>query len=100
MASGPSALEAAEELRPEAAILDIGLPEMDGFEVARRLRERFGPDLVLVALTGYRREQDRARGLEAGFDHYLLKPVSSEALERLLSGEDLGSEEPGSAAAE
>jgi signal transduction histidine kinase/ActR/RegA family two-component response regulator len=100
VASGPSALEAAEELRPEAAILDIGLPEMDGFEVARRLRERFGPDLVLVALTGYGREQDRARGLEAGFDHYLLKPVSSEALERLLAGEDPVGEEPGEAAAE
>jgi signal transduction histidine kinase/ActR/RegA family two-component response regulator len=73
---GPSALEIAGELRPELVLLDIGLPEMDGWEVARRLRrlpEAAGA--VLVALTGYGQRADRERSREAGFDHHLVKPV-------------------------
>jgi CheY-like chemotaxis protein len=82
--SGPAALQAAPEVRPEAVVLDIGLPGMDGYEVARRLRgEASGP--LLVALTGYGQDEDRRRSREAGFHHHLVKPVDPEELERLLA---------------
>jgi PAS domain S-box-containing protein len=74
-ANGPSALAEAAEFQPEVALLDIGLPGMDGFEVARRLRAQ-SPRIVLVALTGWGEEGHRRRGRESGFDHYLVKPVS------------------------
>jgi CheY-like chemotaxis protein len=83
---GPSALEAAEEFRPEAVILDIEMPDMDGHEVARKLRER--PELegvVLIALTGWGQEDDRRRSEEAGFDYHLAKPVQSDVLLGLLT---------------
>jgi signal transduction histidine kinase len=83
---GPTALEAAKEFRPDVILLDIGLPRMDGYEVARRLREE--PDLknvLLVALTGYGQEEDRRRSTEAGFDFHLVKPVSLEALRGALA---------------
>lgn len=73
---GPTALEVAAEFRPHFAFLDIGLPAMDGYELARRLREAHGPSMGLVALTGYGQASDRARSLEAGFDHHLVKPVT------------------------
>jgi PAS domain S-box-containing protein len=82
---GPSALEAAASLRPDIIFLDIGMPEMDGYEVARRLRQQ--PELsgiVLVALTGYGQDDDRRRALEAGFNYHLVKPTSLETLEQLL----------------
>ncbi len=82
---GPVALQAAAECHPEVVLLDIGLPGMDGFEVARRVRQ--DPDLagtMLVALTGYGREEDLQRSREAGFDHHLVKPVDIDALRRLL----------------
>ena len=85
--SGPRALEALASFTPDAAVLDIGLPVMDGYELARRLREQL-PDIRLVALTGYGQPNDRDRAREAGFDVHLVKPVSIEgvtqALERLL----------------
>src|SRR5262249_3503691 len=82
---GPDALELAEAFRPEVVILDIGLPRMDGYEVACRLRERaWTRDLLLVALTGYGREEDRRRAHEAGFDWHLVKPVDPEVLRVLL----------------
>jgi CheY-like chemotaxis protein len=82
---GPSALLAAAEFRPEVVFLDIGLPGMDGYEVAGHLRAKTGSAaIVLVALTGYGREQDRLRAREAGFDHHLVKPVSSDALLAIL----------------
>jgi CheY-like chemotaxis protein len=83
---GPSALDAAEEFRPEAVILDIEMPGMDGHEVARRLRGR--PELegvLLIALTGWGQEDDRRRSKEAGFDYHLAKPVESEVLLGLLA---------------
>jgi two-component system CheB/CheR fusion protein len=83
---GPSALEAAEEFRPDAVILDIEMPEMDGHEVARRLRRR--PELegvILVALTGWGQEDDRRRSKEAGFDHHLAKPVEADVLLGLIT---------------
>lgn len=73
---GPSALRAAPGFRPDVVLLDIGLPGMDGYEVARRLRQEEAPrDTVLVAMTGYGQEDDRRRSREAGFDHHLLKPA-------------------------
>lgn len=75
---GHAALEAAEEFAPDIVILDIGLPGMDGYEVARRLRERAeGPRATLIALTGYGLEEDRRRSIEAGFDHHVVKPIRS-----------------------
>jgi CheY-like chemotaxis protein len=83
---GPTALEAARSYRPGVAVVDLGLPRMDGCEVARRLREQPGWDAVLfIALTGYGREEDRRRTREAGFDHHLVKPVEFAALQRLLA---------------
>jgi PAS domain S-box-containing protein len=83
--SGPAGLEAAERFRPEVAVLDLGLPGFDGFELARRLRRRPGGDgLILIALTGWGQERDRLRTREAGFDHHLVKPVDSDALVDLL----------------
>jgi CheY-like chemotaxis protein len=85
-ASDPiTALERAGEVKPMAAVLDIGLPVMDGYELARRLRATPGlEDLKLVALTGYGQPGDRARAREAGFDEHLVKPVVVDELERVL----------------
>jgi PAS domain S-box-containing protein len=83
---GQAALRAAEEFAPDAILLDIGLPVMDGYEVARRLRERPEmPPLLLVALTGYGQERDRQLSREAGFDYHLVKPVEPEKLSSLLA---------------
>jgi CheY-like chemotaxis protein/anti-sigma regulatory factor (Ser/Thr protein kinase) len=84
--NGPRALEQAEAFRPEIAVLDIGLPVMDGYELARRLRSVEGLDQIrLIALTGYGQPQDRALALAAGFDHHLVKPFDPEQLAPLLS---------------
>jgi CheY-like chemotaxis protein len=71
---GPTALAVVERFAPEAALLDIGLPVMDGYELAARLRARGGA-LHLVAITGYGQESDAARARAAGFDQHLVKPV-------------------------
>jgi CheY-like chemotaxis protein/two-component sensor histidine kinase len=84
---GRQAAQAAEASHPDVVLLDIGLPEMNGYEVARYIRERpWGRDLVLVALTGWGQEEDRRRSAEAGFDHHLTKPVAPAAIEQLLAG--------------
>ena len=83
---GASALRVAREFRPEVILLDIGLPDMDGYAVAHRLR---GEDLggnILVALTGYGEAQDRARAQQAGFDRHLTKPVEPGHLRELFRG--------------
>jgi CheY-like chemotaxis protein len=83
---GPAALTIASEFLPEAVVLDLGLPGMDGFEVARRLRRR--PETcgaVLVAVTGYGRDEDRFRSREAGLDEHFVKPVDVSALRALLA---------------
>jgi signal transduction histidine kinase/DNA-binding response OmpR family regulator len=83
---GPSALALASRLRPELALLDIGLPVMDGYELARRLRTMPGLDHVrLVALTGYGTDRDRQRSIDAGFDEHLVKPLALERLEQVLA---------------
>ena len=82
---GLSALKAAEEHHPDVVLLDIGLPGMDGYEVARRLRTGpLGPTLTLVALTGYGQASDRSRAMEAGFDKHFVKPVDIDGLENFL----------------
>ena len=80
---GIEALEAAERFEPDAVLLDIGLPRLNGYEVARRLRAN-GERHLLVALTGWGQEEDRARARDAGFDHHLVKPVDLEQLSRIL----------------
>jgi signal transduction histidine kinase len=83
---GPAALEALKAHRPSVMLLDVGLPGMDGFEVARRARQQpEGRELTVIALTGWGQDEDRRRSLEAGIDHHLVKPVDFSALEQLLS---------------
>ena len=83
---GPSALNAFGAFRPEAVLLDIGMPGMDGLEVARRLRRRRDShDVMLIALTGWGQEKDRRDSEAAGFDHHLIKPVDIEALQGFLA---------------
>jgi signal transduction histidine kinase/CheY-like chemotaxis protein len=84
-ATGAEALDKAAEHRPELALVDIGLPGMDGYEVARKLRETFSPaELYLVALTGYGQAEDRELARKAGFDLHLVKPVPPGRLQALL----------------
>jgi signal transduction histidine kinase len=82
---GPSALDRARSFRPEIALLDIGLPVMDGYELARHLRALDEPALRLVAVTGYGQERDRQRSRDAGFALHLVKPVDLDGLENLLT---------------
>jgi two-component system, chemotaxis family, CheB/CheR fusion protein len=82
---GVSALALIEEFEPHAAIIDVGLPGIDGFEVARRVRGNpKHADVTLVAVTGYGQKSDKARALAAGFDSHLVKPVKLDQLARLL----------------
>ena len=82
---GDTALETASAFLPHAIILDIGLPKMDGYEVARRLRiQPQMKNCFLVALTGYGQDEDRQRSKEAGFDHHLVKPVDPVELQSLI----------------
>jgi len=83
---GESAIARAREFRPDAVLLDIGLPGMSGYELAGRLRDSAESKRpVLIAVTGYGQTDDRQRALDAGFDHHLVKPVNFEALNTLLS---------------
>ncbi len=82
---GAQGLEIARAKTPAAALIDIGLPGMDGYEVARRLRAMAGPRAYLVALTGYSDPEDRRRAEEAGFDAHVVKPVDPDELTRLLA---------------
>lgn len=84
--NGPAALETMRAGRAEVILLDIGLPGMDGYEVARRLRGELGYTGKLVALTGYGREEDRQKSRAAGCDRHLTKPVNPDTLRRLLEG--------------
>jgi CheY-like chemotaxis protein len=83
---GPTALATAEAFQPQVVLLDIGLPRMDGYEVARRLRKKTGlKDILLVAVTGYGQDDDRRRATEAGFDGHLVKPADLGVLQALLT---------------
>jgi DNA-binding response OmpR family regulator len=80
----------AEAFRPEVAVLDLGLPDISGEDVARRIREKpWGAGVLLIAVTGWGQAQDRVRTAAAGFEHHLVKPVEPEQLLELL-GRPLG----------
>jgi PAS domain S-box-containing protein len=84
---GIEAVEAAQTFRPELVLLDIGLPKLNGYEVAQRIRQQpWGRDMTLIALTGWGQEEDRRRSQEAGFNFHVVKPVELDALELLLDG--------------
>jgi signal transduction histidine kinase len=82
---GVAALALARSFSPDLAFVDIGLPELDGYEVARRLRAELRTGVVLIAMSGYGREEDRARSRDAGFDDYLVKPVGMDRIQRVLA---------------
>jgi CheY-like chemotaxis protein/anti-sigma regulatory factor (Ser/Thr protein kinase) len=83
--TGPAALKVIADVRPDIAILDVGLPEMDGFEVARRLRrDAQNDDVCLIAMTGYGRASDREMAKSVGFDQHLVKPVEAAVLLELV----------------
>jgi CheY-like chemotaxis protein len=84
-AAGASGLSQMESFEPQAALIDIGLPGMDGYELSRRIRARW-KDVTLIAVTGYGQREDRERALAAGFDAHLTKPFSYEELMRTLAG--------------
>jgi signal transduction histidine kinase len=87
--NGQSGLDLATEIRPDVVLLDIGMPELNGYEVARRIRqEPWGNLITLVALTGWGQDEDRRKADEAGFDVHMVKPIEPAALDRLLSGAD------------
>jgi two-component system CheB/CheR fusion protein len=85
-ADGPAALILAKRFQPQAAVVDIGLPGMDGYALARRLRQSSKHrELYLVAMTGYGREEDRRAARAAGFDAHLVKPADMDELQELLA---------------
>jgi CheY-like chemotaxis protein len=82
---GASALKIANEFRPEAALVDIGMPLIDGYEVVARIRALpWGTQSTLIAMTGWGQEEDKRRSLNAGFDHHLTKPIDVDRLAALL----------------
>lgn len=89
---GAEALRTAERSRPAVAILDIGMPALNGYEVCERIRAQpWGKNMVLIALTGWGQEDDRRRAEDAGFDHHLVKPVNPTTIAALLSSVQAGS---------
>ena len=84
---GPEAIEAADAFMPAVALLDIGLPRLSGYDIARHVRERRGREVLLVAITGWGQEDDRRRAREAGFDHHFTKPADFEVLLELIGQE-------------
>jgi CheY-like chemotaxis protein len=88
-ADGNEGIAKALTWRPQIAVIDIGLPGLDGLEVARRLRQTFGKNICLIAHTGYNRAEDRRRVIEAGFDIHLVKPVDWEEFHEVLRKDDL-----------
>jgi CheY-like chemotaxis protein len=83
---GLAAVQAATEFRPQVVILDIGLPKLDGYQAARRIRAELGDSVLLVAMSGWGQAEDRRRAQEAGFNHHLTKPVEPRVLHQLLAG--------------
>jgi signal transduction histidine kinase/CheY-like chemotaxis protein len=84
---GPTAIELARSFQPQAILLDIGLPGMTGYEVARRLRNDGFQDVTIIAVSGYGQPDDRRRSREAGFDHHLVKPVDQAVLQGVLAAD-------------
>jgi len=84
---GLEAVKAADEFRPEAALLDIGLPTLSGYDIARHIRGNRGDEVLLVAITGWGTEEDVKRSQEAGFDHHFTKPADPDRLRTILLAE-------------
>jgi len=85
MRDGRTAIRMAEELAPDVILLDIGMPEVSGYDVARAIRrESWGRNMRLIALTGWGQAEHRRRSIEVGFDDHLVKPVELDVLENLL----------------
>ena len=82
---GIEAVAAAAEFQPDVVLLDIGMPRLNGYDAARRIRAQRGKGVILIAVTGWGQDDDRRRSADAGFDHHLTKPVSLEALKKLLA---------------
>ena len=83
---GLAAVETAIQFQPSLVLLDIGLPKLNGYEAARRIRQECNRALTLVAVTGWGQEEDRQRSQEAGFDVHMVKPVDLGALQKLIAG--------------
>ena len=84
--SGGEALDVAKRERPDIAVLDIGMPDLNGYEVAERIRhEAWGERIKLIAVTGWGQAEDKRRALAAGFNHHLTKPVDPTQLEALFT---------------
>ncbi|MGZ5662733.1 MAG: response regulator [Usitatibacter sp.] len=84
---GLEALEAEGDFRPEVVLLDIGMPKLSGYDVARRIREARGGNVLIVAITGWGQEDDRQRARDAGFNHHFTTPVDFEMLLDLIDRE-------------
>jgi CheY-like chemotaxis protein len=85
--NGLEAVEVAAAFRPDAILMDIGMPKLNGYEACRHIREQpWGKQPLLIAVTGWGQEEDRQRSREAGFDHHMVKPIDPVALERVLAG--------------
>lgn len=84
---GEAAVSTAETFRPQVVLLDIGLPKLNGYEVAQRIRQQeWGNSMYLIAVTGWGQDEDRHRSEEVGLDLHMVKPVEAAALERVLAG--------------
>ena len=84
---GIEAIEEAASFRPDVILLDIGMPRLNGYEAARRIRqEHWGKEVVLVAMTGWGQDDDKRRAKDAGFDGHLIKPVELAFLQKVMSG--------------
>ena len=81
---GQAALQCFAARRPDVALLDIGMPKTNGYEVARQIRANGGPDVLLIAVTGWAQDSDKAQSRAAGFDHHLTKPIEPDTLIGLL----------------
>ncbi len=86
---GMAALRVAHEFKPDVFLLDLGLPGLDGYELARRLRADSFPNSRIIAISGYAQESDRVRSRAAGFDYHFAKPVDFEALAELVIEEPI-----------
>jgi CheY-like chemotaxis protein len=82
---GVQAVELARQFEPEVALVDLGMPRLDGFETARQIRRALGRRVVLIALSGWGQDEDKRLARDAGFDHHLTKPADPDVLERLIA---------------
>jgi CheY-like chemotaxis protein len=87
--NGPTALKIVERFSPDVVILDLAMPGMSGYEVARRFRQQYGRRLALICLTSYGEEEDRQQASDAGCDHFLVKPCEPADLDRILAACEL-----------